>query len=141
MNTQVSRDIALWATNLGFRVGSVGDWAAVVEERVARAAEEGAGLLLMPEYVAETWLSFKPEGLEPTGEMDFLASHAPEAVDLLARMAARHAVAISAGSMPWRTPARHHRQPRLDADAGRAPTVAGQAGADARAKRTPKAGC
>ncbi|MEZ5878476.1 MAG: nitrilase-related carbon-nitrogen hydrolase [Tepidamorphaceae bacterium] len=94
-------DIALWATNLGFSVASVRDWAGHVEKRVQEAADSGASLLLMPEYVAETWLSFKPDGLKPTEEMAFLASHAPESIDLLADIAKRHQLTIVAGSMPW----------------------------------------
>ena len=94
-------DIALWTTNLGFSVASVRDWAGHVEKRVQEAADSGASLLLMPEYVAETWLSFKPDGLKPTEEMAFLASHAPESIDLLADMAKRHQLTIVAGSMPW----------------------------------------
>ncbi|MFN0263293.1 nitrilase-related carbon-nitrogen hydrolase [Tepidamorphus sp. 3E244] len=97
----LNRSIALWATNLDMDIESVADWVALVDARVAQAASESASLLLMPEYVSESWLAFKPDGLKPTQEMAFLADHAPDAIDALAASARSHGITIVAGSMPW----------------------------------------
>ena len=94
-------NIALWATNLGVPVRNVKEWVERVDGRAREASEGGADLLLMPEYVAETWLAFKPDGLKPTEEMAFLARHTPQAIDALSAIAAARDITIVAGSMPW----------------------------------------
>lgn len=94
--------IALWATNLGLPCESVADWLARVEARVEETARGGASLLLFPEYACEGWLNFKPDDLKPTEEMDYLAGHAPQAVAAIGEMSVKHAIAIVAGTMPWK---------------------------------------
>lgn len=95
--------IALWSYNLGQAPASVGDFAGLIEEGVKRAAGQGARLLVLPEYLIECCLAFKPHGLRPDQEMAYLADVGAELVPLLAPVADRHGVSLLAGSMPVRT--------------------------------------
>jgi predicted amidohydrolase len=92
--------VALWATNLAVPLNGIDAWAAHVEERLAAAKQEGADILAMPEYAAEQWLSFAPKGLAPHEEIPWLAERAPEAYAAVAPLAARHDIALLAGTMP-----------------------------------------
>ncbi len=92
--------VALWATNLAVPLNGIGAWAARVEERLAAAKAEGADILVMPEYAAEQWLSFAPEGLAPHEEIPWLAARAPEAYAAVAPLATRHGIALLAGTLP-----------------------------------------
>lgn len=94
--------IALWATNLSVPVNGLAGWAARVEAKMAEAAGAGAKILVMPEYAAEQWLSFKPEGLKPTEEIGWMADQAAEALALLKPLPEKYGVALLAGTMPWR---------------------------------------
>lgn len=96
--------VALWATNLAVPLNGIGAWATAVEERLIAARADGADILVMPEYAAEQWLSFAPEGLAPHEEIPWLAAHAPEAVAAIAPLAARHGIALLAGTMPVLAP-------------------------------------
>jgi predicted amidohydrolase len=93
--------LALWATNLSVPVNGLSGWAARVEAKLAEAAAAGARLMVMPEYACEQWLSFKPDGLEPSREIAWMAGLAPEALELLKPLPAKHGVALLAGTMPW----------------------------------------
>lgn len=93
--------IALWATNLSTPLNDLGAWAAQVDAKMAEAAAAGARLLVMPEYAAEAWLSFKPEGLSPRQEIAWMAAQAPTALDRLRPLPAKHGIALLAGTMPW----------------------------------------
>jgi predicted amidohydrolase len=93
--------LALWATDLSPPVTGIADWVGHVDARLGEAAEAGARLMVMPEYVAEQWLSFKPAGLSPRAEIAWMAEQAPQAVSLLRRKAADRGVALLAGTMPW----------------------------------------
>jgi predicted amidohydrolase len=93
--------LALWATNLSTPLNGLGAWAAHVEAKMAEAAAAGAKLLVMPEYAAEAWLSFKPEGLTSDKEIAWMAGQAPSALELLRDLPARHGIGLLAGTMPW----------------------------------------
>lgn len=95
--------IALWSFNLGRAPGSVEAFAAQIEDGMRRAAEAGAKLLMLPEYLNECCLAFKPDGLQPDQEMSFLADVGAELVPHLADLPARHGVSLLAGSMPVKT--------------------------------------
>ncbi len=97
--------IALWSFNLGRAPGSVGAFAAQIGEGLARASEAGARLLVLPEYLIECCLAFKPEDLQPEAEMAFLADVGLDLLPLLADLPRQHGVSLLAGSMPVRTPA------------------------------------
>lgn len=101
MDDSGSLTLALWATNLGPPVETVEAWADRVDARLAEAAADEARLLVMPEYAAEQWLSFKPPGLLPHEEIAWMAEQAPGALALLRPLVARHGVALLAGTMPW----------------------------------------
>jgi predicted amidohydrolase len=103
--------VALWATNLAVRLNGIGAWAAGVEERMVAAKNDGADILVMPEYAAEQWLSFAPQGLAPDKEIPWLAERAPEAYEVLAPLAARHGIALLAGTMPVAAPKAEPGQP------------------------------
>lgn len=96
--------IALWSFNLSRAPGSVEEFASMIEEGMARAANAGAGILMMPEYVIECCLAFKPDGLEPRGELAFLASVGRELLPYLSALAKKHNLSLLAGTMPVATP-------------------------------------
>ena len=96
--------IALWATNLSVPVNGLAGWAARVEAKMADAARAGAKILVMPEYAAEQWLCFKPEGLKPVEEIGWMADLALEALEMVKPLPEKYGVALLAGSMPWRKP-------------------------------------
>jgi predicted amidohydrolase len=75
------------------------------------AKNDGADILVMPEYAAEQWLSFAPQGLAPDKEISWLAERAPEAYEVLAPLAARHGIALLAGTMPVAAPKAEPGQP------------------------------
>jgi hypothetical protein len=93
--------LALWATNLAVPLDGISDWAAHVDGKLSQAAAAGARLLVMPEYAAEQWLSFKPAGLAPTDEIAWMAEQAPEALSLLRPLVAKRGIGLLAGTMPW----------------------------------------
>ncbi len=101
MTAPTSFTLALWATNLSTPLSGLGAWAAHVEAKMAEAAAAGAKLLVMPEYAAEAWLSFKPEGLTSDKEIAWMAGQAPSALELLRELPARHGIGLLAGTMPW----------------------------------------
>lgn len=94
--------LALWATNLAQPLNGLAAWAARVDARMAEARAEGADLLVMPEYMAEQWLSFAPAGLDATDEIAWMADQAPTALALLRPLVAKHGLALLAGTMPVR---------------------------------------
>lgn len=96
--------IALWSFNLSRAPRSVEEFASMIEEGMARAANAGAGILMMPEYVIECCLAFKPDGLEPRGELAFLASVGRELLPYLSALAKKHNLSLLAGTMPVATP-------------------------------------
>lgn len=94
--------VALWAVNLGRPLNGLKAWVAGIETRMAQAKSAGAEILVMPEYAAEQWLSFKPGGLGATEEIAWLADRSDEALGLMAPLAGRHGLALLAGTMPAR---------------------------------------
>jgi predicted amidohydrolase len=92
--------IALWSFNLGRAPSSVRMLVEQIEEGVRRAAGEGARLLVLPEYLIECCLAFKPDGLKPQEEMSFLADVGVELVPLLSPLPEKYNVSLLAGSMP-----------------------------------------
>lgn len=97
--------LALWSFNLSRAPASVSAFASQIEEGMQRAADEGAKLLMLPEYLVECCLAFKPEGLPPDREMAFLADVATQLLPMLAPLPARYGVSLLAGSMPVQTSA------------------------------------
>lgn len=101
MPTPETITLALWATNLGRPLNGLDAWAARVDARMAEAAAAGAWMLVMPEYACEQWLSFRPDGLTTDREIPWLADLAPEALDQLRPLPAKHGIGLMAGTMPW----------------------------------------
>lgn len=97
--------LALWSINLGRKLDRLEAWVAHVDERMRALKGQGVDLLLMPEYACEQWLSFKPDGLRPEQEIAWMATQAELVLPLLAPLAARHDMALLAGTMPH---ARHN---------------------------------
>lgn len=96
--------IALWCMRLGHSAPDLAQWVAAVEAGMADAADRGAELLVMPEWIAKQWLAFAPADLASRDEPAWLADQAVEALDLLAPLAARHRIALLAGSTAVHTP-------------------------------------
>ncbi|WP_298820808.1 nitrilase-related carbon-nitrogen hydrolase [uncultured Roseibium sp.] len=95
--------IALWSFNLSRAPGSVEEFSSMIEEGMARAANAGADLLVMPEYAIECCLAFKPDGLEPREEMAFLASIGRQLLPHLSALSKKYDLSLLAGSMPAET--------------------------------------
>jgi predicted amidohydrolase len=93
--------LALCAFNLANGGPSRETFLAAVDARLARARSEGAALLVLPEYLSEAFLAWRPEGLEPTSELAFMAGEAEALLPDLRAMVMRHGVALVAGSFPW----------------------------------------
>lgn len=103
MNTPSSPDtfrLALCAFNLGQGGRSREDFLAGISQRLARAHAQGAELLVLPEYLSEAFLAWKPKGLKPTSELAFMAGEAEALMPDLKALVAEHAVTLVAGSMP-----------------------------------------
>ena len=92
--------LALWATNIGHPLKDIGEWADMIDARLAEVAGAGAQLLLMPEYAAEQWLSFAPPGLAASAEIPWLAEQSAAALEAIRGLPAKHGVALVAGTMP-----------------------------------------
>lgn len=112
--------LALWAVNLARPLAGLDAWAARVDARMAEAAAAGARLLVMPEYAAEQWLAFKPEGLTTDREIPWLAGLAPEALERLKPLPAKHGIGLLAGTMPWTVGGRQRNRAWLLLPDGRA---------------------
>jgi hypothetical protein len=76
--------IALWALNVGHPLAGLDDFVALVDQRMAEAAGQGADLLMLPEYVSEHWLWFAPQPLARPAELDWMAEQAEEVLSKLA---------------------------------------------------------
>jgi len=101
MSAPETVSLALWAVNLARTLTGLDAWTARIDARMAEAAAAGAKLLVMPEYAAEQWLAFKPEGLTTDREIPWLAELAPDALARLAPLPAKHGIGLLAGTMPW----------------------------------------
>lgn len=97
--------IALWSFNLSRAPGSAAALAAMIEDGLQKAADGGAKLLVLPEYISETCLAFKPNGLSPSEETAFMADAGAELFPLLKSLPERHGVSLLAGSWPVKTAA------------------------------------
>lgn len=71
---------------------------------MAGAAARGADVLVMPEWAAKQWLAFAPPDLASRDEPAWLADRTPDALSLLQPLAARHGLALLAGSMAAHAP-------------------------------------
>ena len=98
-----SLSLALWAVNIAQPLDDIAHWVDRLEAVLEEAAEASVDILLMPEYAAEQWLSFKPQGLAPTEEIGWMADQAEEAASMLEGLAADYGVAFLPGTMPHRT--------------------------------------
>ncbi len=93
--------LALLSSNLGHMGADLEAWISAVETRVLDAKSQGVQLLMLPEYVCEGFLAWKPEGLETRDEIAWMAEQAPAAIKALSALVERHGVSVIAGSMPW----------------------------------------
>jgi predicted amidohydrolase len=100
MEERENLSVALWATHLGIPLAGLDEWLSLVAANMQRAAEAGAHVLVMPEYAAEHWLAFAPRGLALHDEIDWLASHAEQALAGLGALPARYGIGLLAGTMP-----------------------------------------
>ena len=92
--------LALWAVNLGRPLNGLSAWVAGIEAKMQELKSEGVDLLILPEYACEQWLSFKPEGLEPTAEIAWMAEQADLVLPMLEPLARKYDMALLAGTMP-----------------------------------------
>ena len=93
--------LALCAFNLGMGGRSREAFLAGVSQRLARSHAQGAELLVLPEYLSEAFLAWKPRGLKPTEELAFMAAEAEALMPEMAALVAEHGVSLVAGSVPW----------------------------------------
>ncbi|WP_208978991.1 nitrilase-related carbon-nitrogen hydrolase [Stappia stellulata] len=102
--TMDSFRLALCAYNLGSGGSSRDAFLAGVDARLERARKDGARLLVLPEYLSEAFLAWKPDGLRPTEELAWMAGEADALLPALKGMVVRHGISLLAGSMPWPAP-------------------------------------
>ncbi|GGE78072.1 nitrilase [Stappia taiwanensis] len=95
-----SYSIALCALNLGQGGKTAGDFVAAIARHMGRAREAGARLLVLPEYISECFLAWRPEGLSPDGEIAWMAGEADRILPQLRELVTRTGVSLVAGSMP-----------------------------------------
>ena len=105
-NSRETATVALWAVNMATPLRNLDDWLAGVDAKLAEAAADEADILVIPEYVGEQWLQYAPHGLPADQEIDFMASEGEKALPALPGLAARHGVALLAGSFPVTAPGR-----------------------------------
>ena len=126
--------------NIAQPLDDIAHWVDRLEAVLEEAAEANVDILLMPEYAAEQWLSFKPQGLAPTEEIGWMADQAEEAASMLEGLAADYGVAFLPGTMPHRTSLeRSETGPRCFC-----PTAGGSTRTSCvspRSRETPRAGC
>jgi predicted amidohydrolase len=101
MNTDKTLTIAHWVANYGTVVKSAQEWCAVLESQLDRAKAEGADVLLIPEYISESWLHYAPADLPPTDEVKWMAGQSLIVQPVLQDLVKKTGVALVAGSMPW----------------------------------------
>ncbi len=94
--------VALWAVNLARPLNGMDAWIAGLDAKMAEAAGAGADVLVLPEYVSEQWLSYAPDDLAPSEEIAWMADEGELALDRLKALAAKHNMALLAGSFPAR---------------------------------------
>lgn len=94
--------IALWATDMGCAPAGPEAFVRLVAERVEEARAQGAGILLLPEYVCEAWLAWAPAGLAETDEIAWMEEEARAILPLLQELAHESGVALLAGTFPAR---------------------------------------
>lgn len=95
--------IALWSVNIGRPASSMEAWLERVEAKMLEAKAAGARLILLPEYVSECFLGWKPDSLRITEEVGWMAAQAPRAVEGMGQLVAKYGLSVVAGSMPWGT--------------------------------------
>ncbi|WP_208976991.1 nitrilase-related carbon-nitrogen hydrolase [Stappia sp. ES.058] len=96
--------LALCAYNLCSGGASRDAFLAGIDARMARAKTDGARLLVLPEYLSEAFLAWKPDGLLPTQELGWMAAEARALLPHLNDLVAKHDISLLAGSMPWPAP-------------------------------------
>ncbi|MCA1240881.1 nitrilase [Stappia stellulata] len=96
--------LALCAYNLSTGGASRDAFLAGIATRLERARNDGARLLVLPEYLSEAFLAWKPAGLLPTEELAWMAGEADALLPALKDLVARHGITLLAGSMPWPAP-------------------------------------
>jgi predicted amidohydrolase len=92
--------LALWALNLARPWAGPEAFVAAVEAKLGEAAARGADLLLLPEHVAEAWLTFAPPALPEAAEVAWMAATAAAVLPELGRAARRAGVGLLAGTAP-----------------------------------------
>jgi len=90
---------ALWATDLSAPLASMGDWVALLRQKAADAKQQGAHVLLLPEYACIHWLAFA-EGVAPLNYLDWLAEQTNEGIKAAQMVAKDIGLAIIPGTFP-----------------------------------------
>jgi len=70
--------------------------------------EQGCHLFALPEFACGQWLSFAPPGLALAQQVPWLAQIATQAFPLLGSLAAKHKMALLAGTMPFAVKPDHY---------------------------------
>lgn len=95
--------IALWATNLEHKVADRGAWLALLEAQMLEAKRQGAGLLVLPEYVSAHWLHWAPQDGGSSGGpamMNWMAAEGRALLPEIELLVTRHRIGLVAGTMP-----------------------------------------
>lgn len=93
--------IAHWVMSMTQHVDSLENWIDCVQEKLSKAAEQGADILVMPELACEQWMHFAPAGLTKATETAWMAEQAKEAIPALQSVVTTNGIALMAGSYIW----------------------------------------
>ena len=94
--------LSLWAYNLGYKISNIDEWLKIIRQGVLEALENESSLLVLPEYISEHWMTFMPDNVLPTGELEWMADQALIALPQVQLIADEFNLSILAGSVPAR---------------------------------------
>lgn len=100
--------IALWASDIGFKLQNYADWLSLLESQIRQAHLQKANIFMMPEYVSTLWIQCAGEDIKIHGEKAVTADIAQSLHSEYARLSQQYDMLIISGSAPAHAP---HRQP------------------------------
>lgn len=100
--------LAMWAANLQVPTLSLPSWVGWIDARMGELRDQGCHMFVLPEFACGQWLSFAPPDLALTEQVPWLAQLATQAFPLLGSLAAKHKMALLAGTMPFAVKAEHY---------------------------------
>lgn len=92
--------IALWAVNLQHKVADRAAWLALLDGQMLEARNQGADLLVLPEYLSGHWLHWAEQPMTGPALMNWMAAEGAALLPEIELLVMRHRIGLVAGSMP-----------------------------------------